>query len=435
MVIVDTRLHELELAGTPIRVGLVGAGVMGRMVALQLLTPLTGIRLAAIANRTLSRAVQAFREGGVDEIQTVDSLAQLNEAVRRNRAAVLDDPLLLCEAEGIDVIIEVTGTVEFGARVVLKAIEQHKHVILVNAELDSTLGAVLKHHADRAGVVISNIDGDEPGVAMNLVRYVRTLGFAAVGAGNLKGMIDPYRTPATQQAFAEQYGQNPAIVTSFADGTKLSMEETILANASGFRVGQRGMYGPKCKHVKEIAALLPIDQLLDGGLVDYALGAEPFTGAYVIVHEPHPIKQKHLSYLKMGNGPLYVFYTPYHLPHIQLPSSVARAALFHDATTAPIGAPRCDVITLAKRDLHEGEILDGVGGYTCYGTIENAPIVRRQGLLPMGLSEGCRLNRAVVKDTPLTYDDVTLPPNRVSDRLRAEQNTLFSMTTNETVPV
>jgi predicted homoserine dehydrogenase-like protein len=435
MVIVDTRLHELEMARTPIRVGLVGAGVMGRMVALQLLTPLTGIRLAAIANRTLSRAVQAFREGGVDEIQTVDSLAQLNEAVRRDRAAVLDDPLLLCEAEGIDVIVEVTGTVEFGAGVVLKAIEQHKHVILVNAELDSTLGAVLKHYADRAGVVISNIDGDEPGVAMNLVRYVRTLGFAAVGAGNLKGMIDPYRTPATQQAFAEQYGQNPAIVTSFADGTKLSMEETILANASGFRVGRRGMYGPKCKHVKEIAALLPIGQLLDGGLVDYALGAEPFTGAYVIVHEQHPIKQKHLSYLKMGNGPLYVFYTPYHLPHIQLPSSVARAALFNDATTAPIGAPRCDVITLAKRDLREGEILDGVGGYTCYGTIENAPIARRQGLLPMGLSEGCRLNRAVGKDTPLTYDDVTLPPNRVCDRLRAEQNTLFSMPPIETVPV
>lgn len=425
MVIVDTRLNELEAAGTPIRIGLVGAGVMGRMVALQLLTPLTGMRLAAVANRSLPRALQAFNEGGVDEVQTVDSLGQLNEAIRRNRAAITDNALLLCEAEGIDVIVEVTGTVEFGATVVMKAIEHRKHVVLVNAELDSTLGAVLKTYADKAGVVITNIDGDEPGVAMNLVRYVRSLGFQAVGAGNLKGMIDPYRTPATQQGFAAQYGQNPAIVTSFADGTKLSMEETILANAAGFKVGKRGMYGPKCLHVKEIASLLPAEQLLDGGLVDYALGAEPYTGAYVIVHETNPLKAKHLSYLKMGNGPFYVFYTPYHLPHIQLPSSVARAAIFNDATTAPVGAPMCDVITLAKRDLHEGEILDGVGGFTCYGVIDNAPVVNAGRLLPMGLSEGCRLKRAVEKDTVLTYADVELPPNRLIDRLRAEQNALF----------
>lgn len=425
MVIVDTELEKRERSGKPIRVGLVGAGVMGRMIALQLLTPIIGMKLVAIANRTVSKAERAYKEGGIQNFNTVSSKQQLQASIEKGEFAVTDDPLLLCTADGIDAIIEVTGTVEFGANVVLQAIENRKHVVLVNAELDSTIGPILKQRADKAGVILTNIDGDEPGVAMTLLRYLKTLGFRPVGAGNLKGMIDPYRTPDTQKEFALKYDQNPRIVTSFADGTKLSMEEAILANASGFKVGKRGMYGPKCAHVKEMTKLLPADQLLNGGLVDYALGAEPYTGAYVIVHEENPIKQKHLSYLKMGDGPFYLFYTPYHLPHIQLPSTVARAVLFHDATTAPLNGPSCDVITLAKRDLKAGEILDGVGGFTCYGVIDNADIVKKNNLLPMGLTEGIRLKRNISKDSVLTYDDIEIPAS-VPFKLRKEQNDFFN---------
>lgn len=421
MVIVDTVLEERERSGTPVRVGLVGAGVMGRMIALQLLTPIRGMRLVAIANRTAAKAEQAYREGGIDRFSAVSTADQLRASIDGGGYAVTDDPFLLTDSDGIDVIIEVTGTVAFGASVVTRAIAQRKHVVLVNAELDSTVGAVLKKRADETGVVLTNIDGDEPGVAMTLLRYLKTLGFRPVGAGNLKGMIDPYRTPETQRGFAEKYGQNPRIVTSFADGTKLSMEEAILANAAGFRVGQRGMYGPKCAHVKEMTTLLPADQLLNGGLVDYALGAEPFTGAFVIVHETNPLKQKHLQYLKMGDGPFYLFYTPYHLPHIQLPSTVARAVLFQDATTAALRTPMCDVVTLAKRDLKAGETLDGVGGFTCYGTIDNAETARKDRLLPMGLSEGCVLKRDLPKDAAITYADVTVPDS-LPYRLRQEQD-------------
>lgn len=424
MVIVDKELEIREKSGKPIRIGLVGAGVMGRMIALQLLTPLTGMKLVAIANRTVAKAERAFKEGGVDAFNKVSSVKELQLSIERGQYAVTDDPSILCSVDGIDAIIEVTGTVEFGASVVLKAIEHRKHVILVNAELDSTIGAILKVYADKAGVVLTNIDGDEPGVAMTLLRYLKTLGFKPVGAGNLKGMIDPYRNPDTQKDFAAKYDQNPRIVTSFADGTKLSMEEAILANASGFKVGKRGMYGPKCAHVKEMTKLLPAEQLLNGGLVDYALGAEPFTGAFVIVHEENPLKQKHLSYLKMGDGPFYLFYTPYHLPHIQLPSTVARAVLFHDATTAPLKGLSCDVITIAKRDLKAGEVLDGVGGFTCYGTIDNAEVSIKHRLLPMGLSEGCRLIKDVSKDSAIMYDHVEMPAS-ISVKLRKEQDAYF----------
>ena len=417
----DTVLAQRESDGNPVRVAMVGAGVTARMIALQLATPILGMRLVAIANRTVEKATQAFSNAGVPDAEVVLDLGRLEENVHRGRASVVKEPNLVCQAGNIDVIIEVTGTVEFGAHVASAAIGHRKHVVLVNAELDSTVGPILKFHAERAGVVLTNADGDEPGVAMTLLRYLRSVGLKPVAAGNLKGMIDRYRTPETQREFATKYNQDAAKVTSFADGTKLSMETCILANATGFKVGQRGMYGPKCAHVREMAKLLPLDQLLADGLVDYALGAEPHTGAFVIVHEEHPRKQKELAYYKLGDGPCYVFYTPYHLPHIQIASTIARAALFGDPTVTPLGAPICEVITIAKRNLQIGEVLDGVGGFMAYGVIENAPISAKQNLLPMGVSEGCRLLRNIPKDQPITYADIELPQGRLCDQLRAEQ--------------
>ena len=149
-------------------------------------------------------------------------------------------------------------------------------------------------------MVITHTDGDEPGVAMTLLRYLRTLGLRPVAAGNIKGMVDYYRNPDTQRAFAARNDQDVMKVTSFADSTKLSMETTVLANATGFHVGRRGMYGPACKDVREMAGLLPADQMLSTGLVDYALGAAPHTGAFVIVHEDSPLKKVQLAYYKLG---------------------------------------------------------------------------------------------------------------------------------------
>lgn len=422
----DLELQRRQDAGRPIQVGLIGAGRTARMILVHLLDTVPGIRVAAIANRTPQRAVDALHALGVTNIVRGAGPADIDRHAPAGPVVVIDDPLAVSAAASIDVIVDVTGSVEFGAANALAAIAGKKHLVLVNAELDSTLGPILKVKADQAGVVMTDTDGDEPGVAMTLLRYLRSIGLRPVAAGNLKGMVDHYRTPDTQRAFAAKYDQDPHSVTAFADGTKLSMEATVLANATGFGVGVRGMYGPPCGHVKEIAAKLPFDRLMQGGLVDYALGAEPHTGAFVVVHEEHPLRMKHLGYLKMGDGPLYVFYTPFHLPHIQVASTIARAALRQDATVAPLGAPRCDVVTIAKRDLRAGETLDGLGGFCAYGAIENAPAARQDGLLPIGLSEGAVLIRDVAKDEPIRTADVERPTGRVSDRLRAEQDALFA---------
>lgn len=426
MIIVDRALQERERSGSPIRVGMVGAGFMARGIAYQIIRHTPGMRLAAIANRTVANAAYAFTQAGRHDVRTVDSLSQLHDAIAHDVPAVTADSSLLCRAEPIDAIIEVTGDVEHGARVALQAFEHKKHLILMNAELDATLGPILKTRADQAGVVLTDADGDQPGVIMNLYRFVRSIGYRPVLAGNIKGLQDPYRTPETQKAFAEKHGQKPAMVTSFADGTKISMEMAVVANATGLRCGKRGMYGPRAAHVNDAPRLFPADQLLGDGLVDYLLGAEPGPGVFVIGHGDDPIQQPYLRYYKMGDGPFYVFYTPYHLCHLEVPITVARAVLFGDPAVTPLGGPVCEVITAAKRDLRPGETLDGIGGFTCYGLLENADPARRENLLPMGLALGCRLNRGIARDQVLTYGDVELPPGRLADQLRREQDALWA---------
>jgi predicted homoserine dehydrogenase-like protein len=425
MIIVDKALERRQKEGNPVRVAMVGAGYMGRGIALQIEQYVTGMRLVAIANRTLSAAERAYREAGVEGIRHVETIGQLEETISQGGHAVTEDALLLCQAAGVDAIIEVTGDVEWSAHVALAAIQNRKHIILMNAELDATVGPILKVYADRAGVVFTNADGDQPGVMMNLLRFVKTIGYNPVLAGNIKGLQDYYRTPETQKGFAAQHNITPHMATSFADGTKISMENAVVANATGFKVGKRGMYGPRCGHVSEAAKLFPLDRMMNGGLVDYILGAEPGPGVFVLGYNDHPVRQSYMKYFKMGEGPLYVFYTPYHLPHLEVPLTAARAVLFNDAAAAPLGSPVVDVITLAKRGLKAGEVLDGIGGFTCYGVAENSEVCQAQKLLPMGLSERCRLKRDIPKDQVLTYNDVDLPAERLCDRLRGEQNEYF----------
>lgn len=418
---IDTALRDREITGRPIRVGMIGAGATGRAIALQLGTPVPGIRLAAIANRSAEHAERAFREAGITNWIRASTAREAEAAISRGLPVLTDDPSVLTTCDAVDLIVEVTGSVEPATRVVLQAFDYGKPVVLVNAELDSFIGPILKAKAEQAGVVVTHTDGDEPGVAMTLLRYLRCLGLRPVAAGNLKGMVDYYRNPDTQRAFAEKNDQDVKKVTSFADSTKLSMEATVLANATGFQAGRRGMYGPACKDVREMANLLPADQMLSTGLVDYALGAAPFTGAFVIVHEDSPLKKVQLAYYKLGEGPFYVFYTPFHLPHIQIASTIGRAVIYRDPTVAPVAGPVCEVLTVAKRDLKAGERLDGIGGFCAYGLIDNSATARAIAALPIALSEGCVMRHAVSKDQVLTFDDVVSPTGRITEDLWREQ--------------
>jgi predicted homoserine dehydrogenase-like protein len=423
MILVDEALRRREAEGRPIRVGLIGAGFMASAIAHQIIRRVPGMEVTAIANRTVGRAEEALRNAGCDRIASVASSTELDEASSRGIPAVTDDPMVLCESEGIDAILEVTGSIEHAAHVVLRAIDHGKHVILMNAELDGTVGSVLSARAQRAGVIYTASDGDQPGVEANLVRFVRGIGLEPLVCGNIKGLQDPYRNPTTQQGFAERWGQNVRMVTSFADGTKISFEQAIVANGFGFTVERRGMRGlDHDGHVDELVGHYDVDDLRAlGGVVDYVVGSRPGPGVFVLAAETDAFHRHYLELYKLGTGPLYSFYTPYHLCHFEAPISVARAVLFEDAVLRPLGPPRVDVVATAKTDLAAGDVLDGIGGYHLYGQAERAAVTDGERLLPMGVAEGCRLVRSVPRDTVLTYDDVTLPQGRLVDSLRAEQ--------------
>ncbi len=439
MILVDSALARREAEGRPIRVAVVGAGFQGAAITRQIVTATGGMRVAGVANRHLDPARRALEDLGV-EPALCEGRAAIEAAIAAGQPVATEDAISLVQADGVDVVVEVTGSVEYAAGVVLAAIDAGKHVVQMNAELDGTVGPILKARADAAGLIYSFSDGDQPGVQMNLYRFVRGLGVTPVLCGNIKGLHDPYRNPETQRGFAEKWGQKPAMVASFADGTKISYEQAVVANGTGFRVARRGMLGPDFSGGDPYAPLVPLEdtvpafaETLDGlagsgtpGLVDYVVGARPGPGVFVLGTHDDPRQRHFLNLYKLGTGPYYCFSTPYHLCHFEVPNSIARAALFGDAVLAPQAGPVVGVIAVAKTDLAAGALIAEFGGFEAYGVAENQEVIERENLLPLGLALGATLRRQVARDRALTFDDVTLPPGRLVDRLYAEQRQRFA---------
>jgi predicted homoserine dehydrogenase-like protein len=427
MIIVDDMLREREREGRPIRVGMIGAGFMAQGLANTILNSVPGMQVAAIYGRRLDRARHVYEYAGVEDSVVATTQGGFEDAVRADRAVVTDDARLLCHSEQIDALVELTGSVEFGAHVVLEAFQHGKHVILMNAELDATIGPLLHVYAARHGVVMSACDGDEPGVQMNLYRWVRGLGLVPRVIGNVKGLQDPYRNPDTQRGFAEKWGQNPAMVTSFADGSKISFEQAIAANATGFKVRGRGMSRgvPFDGSPLDLPSLYDVDEVRElGGIVDYTVGPSSVK-VFCLAEHSDPKQRHYLNLYKLGDGPLYPFWIPYHLPTFEAPNAIARVVLLGDGLAPPLAGPVVEVCAVAKRDLKAGEVLDDYGMFMTYGEAVNVEEMSAGRYLPEGLVEGCRLRRDVGRDEVLSYDDIELPSGRLADRLRAEQYSQF----------
>ena len=427
MWLVDNALKQRADAGKPIRVGILGAGFMSQGLTNQIVNSTPGMRLVAVSNRRIERALGVLAYAGIADVKSAGTLGQLDEAIAGGSTVAVEDGMLLARSPHIDVLVDTTGSVEFGAHVVLEAFRHGKDVVLMNAEIDATIGPILQVYAEKHGVILSACEGDEPGVQMNLFRWVKGLGLTPRVIGNIKGLQDPYRNPTTQREWAERWGQNAAMVTSFADGSKISFEQSIVANATGFKVMSRGMsrgkaYTGDVMKIGDIYDIAKARQL--GGVVDYVVGT-PLTKVFCLAEHPDPKQQHYLKLYKMGDGPLYPFFTPYHLVHFEVPSAIARVVLFRDNIAKPLGGPVVEVCAVAKRDLKAGEVLDDYGMYMTYGEAVNTEEMSERRYLPEGLVQGCVLKRDIAKDAALTYADVTLPKGRLADRLRAEQYVHF----------
>ncbi len=427
MIILDKALQFREDIGNPIRVAIMGAGYMSLGIINQIIRYTPGMEVAVICNRNQEKAVQCYQQAGISQVMRCESEKELDTYILKKQAVVTSDPEIVCKANEVDIIVEATGTIAYAARVVMSAIKYGKPTILMNAELDSTIGPILKHYADRANVMLTGSDGDQPGVIMNLYRFVKNLGLTPLVCGNIKGFLDIHKTPTDMLPFAQNMGQNVNMITNFTDGTKIAFEQAIVANATGMVVSQRGMNGFRSNdHIDNLTGLYDVDQLKSlGGVVDYVVGPKPGPGVYVYATTDDDLSKNYLNYLKLGRGPIYSFYTPYHLCCLEIPNSIARVALYNDSIIHPIAGPVVEVVTTAKTDLKAGDTLDGYGGFTSYGQCENADICQRENLLPIGLSEGVVLKRDIAKDQVISFDDVEFSGDDFVLNLYKEQVDLF----------
>ncbi len=428
MIIVDSKLKYREQTKNPIRVAIIGAGAMGLGMINQITRYTPGMEVVALYNRTIEKAREAFEASGIKEyVLPGGSLKTARDAVLSGKPVITNDIDLLFDMQCIDIAVEATGAIEFALETTLKAFDKGINVLSFNAELDSTFGPLIKKMAEEKGVNYSLGDGDQPGVTMNLYRYVRGMGFEPLLCGNIKGLQDHYRNPETQKGFAAQWGMTPEMVTSFADGSKISFEQSCIANATGMKVAKRGMLGYHSNdHVDDLTHLYDIEQLKElGGIVDYVVGAKPSPGVYIYATTEDPNSVKFLKYGKLGDGPLYSFYVPFHLLFFDIASSICRLTDFNDPVIVAKNGPVVDVIATAKVAMEKGDIIDGIGGFKTYGLCENHNIVRSEGLLPMALAMGCRLKRRVTRDEVLMYDDVEFDENSFLGKLVKKQNELF----------
>jgi predicted homoserine dehydrogenase-like protein len=421
------RLQERERAtGRPVRIGLVGAGQMGLGFLAQV-NRIPGMEVSAVADVLPGRAEAALLRTGRTAVADGSDVAVLSLAVEEGRAVTVDDAMLLT-ALPLDVIVDASGVPDVGAAVAFAALLAGQDVALLNVECDVTVGLLLSSVAAQCGRVYTVCRGDEPAEAKRLVDFARNLAFEVVCAGKGKNNpLNPYATPDSLRAEAERKHMNPKMLASFVDGSKAMIEMASLANATGLEVSRRGMYGPPATVPTLHDVFRPASDggVLDrAGVVDYCTGPVA-PGVFVVARSEEPLVVEEMAYLGMGDGPYYSFYRPYHLASIEAPLSVAETVLDRMPSLAP-ESWKAEVVAATKRPLRAGEKLDGIGGSTVYGVIEQAPVAKEQGFLPLGLLDGATLVRDLPVDATITAADVELRPGTAIGALRALQDRLSS---------
>jgi predicted homoserine dehydrogenase-like protein len=405
-------LKSLTELKTDIRVAIIGMGAMGKGLFYQChVTP--GLECVAIADIRLERAV-ACAEWLKREYRVVRTLDDLHEAVRRGMVAVCEDGDLLARCEVVDALVEASNSIIPAGQFSLTALEHRRHLIMMNAEADLLFGPVLLQRAQDNGVTYTSCDGDQPGVIKRLVEDLQLWGFELVMAGNIKGFLDRYANPTTIIPEADKRNLDYKMATAYTDGTKLCIEMALVANGVGLSTRTPGMRGPRASQVQEVFSLFDFEALWQDKqpFVDYILGAEPGGGVFAVGYCDNDYQKAMLQYYKMGDGPFYLFYRPYHLCHVEAMACIAEAVLHQRALLQPTYGFRTDVYAYAKRDLRTGEKLDGIGGYHCYGLIENCTSNDGHAGLPICLAEDVTLKREVRQDEKIFLHDVSFDPKR-----------------------
>ncbi|HUW72341.1 MAG TPA: SAF domain-containing protein [Methanosarcinales archaeon] len=463
----NEKIKELARQGKSINVAVAGLGQMGKSLVSHL-NDLAGFKILAVADKDPKKvadmieilgiteseifkvwtgiyecqagilgngkAWDMIRDSKIDEIINISNKIDANikieieKAFEEGRILFTDDVRILPGIENIDIVVDATGYTEVGAFVALSSIAGKKHVVTLNVETDITVGPILKKMSKDYGVVYTLSAGDEPAALKELYDFADGLGLEVICAG--KGKNNPLNmeaNPATLADYAASKGSSAKMMTSFVDGTKSMVEMACLSNATGLIPDCRGMHGARVS-IKELAKTFSLKKdggILDRtGVVDFAIG-DLAPGVFLVYSTKNKMIKDVLNYLALGQGPNYLLYRPYHLTSIETPLSIARVYFDREPWIVPSGGLVSDVLTVAKKDLAPGEIIDGIGGYMVYGLIDLYETTSKEKLLPIGLSQGCILKKCVKKGEPISYDDVDFPSDTLLLQLRKLQDKII----------
>ena len=419
--------------GKPIRIGLVGAGEMGTDIVARV-AHMQGIAIGAISELKPGAARRSVEiaygnEVNVAEVSTADAA---NAAMESGKIALTDNVQALLEAGLIDVVVDATGVPAVGAEIGLAAMECGKHLVMMNVEADVTIGAFLRAEAERLGVVYSLGAGDEPSSCMELIEFVSAMGHRIISAG--KGKNNPLNIDATPDAYTDEANRrhmNPRMLVEFVDGSKTMVEMAAIANATGLIPDRPGMHGPACSREDLNKVLVPASAggLLSSaaGRVDYTIGKGVAPGVFVVAEMDHPRIRERMEDLKMGKGPYFTFFRPYHLTSLEVPLTCARVVLYGKADMVPMPRPVAEVCAVAKRDLAVGDTLDQIGEYCYRAWIMECADARSAGAIPCGLLQGAKVIAPIRKGDLITRANAAVPADSKIALLRARQDQMLGL--------
>lgn len=402
---------DLSIHG-PIRIAVVGAGLMGSGLVAQLKS-IKNIDVILWSSRGEEALLDKAKDVGLKEDAYGFTLEEKEARglLKEGKTVLTTNNALAWELEDVDAICDCTGNTEAGAQLNENGLNAGKHIISFNVECDVLLGPYFLKKAKEKGLCYTGTAGDEPGAIMELYNFATFLGFRVVAAG--KGKNNPMNVEATPEALkteAEKKGISPRMLTSFVDATNTMVELNAVANATGLLPDEGGCVGMHAT-INDLSKKLRTKDLGGEmnrpGTVNFVHGIAP--GVFVSVESDEPMIRREMPYLSMGDGPNYIFYRPYHLTNIETPLTIARAVMYNEATIAPEVGYVAHTVAVAKKDMEAGEVIEGIGSATCYGTLVEAERAYEENLLPIGLIVGeTKLARPVKKGAPLRLDDVVL---------------------------
>ncbi|TIS48968.1 homoserine dehydrogenase [Mesorhizobium sp.] len=415
-------LQRAEKQG-PITIGLAGAGQMGTDIVVQVAL-MPGMRIGAISEVRPQAAIDAALLAGHDrsDIVQAPNAAAIDRAIEAGKIAVTEDLHALAAAGRIDVIIDATGNPNIGTLFALEVMKNGKHIVMLNVEADITIGRFLKEEARKAGVVYTGAAGDEPACTLEIIGFAKSLGFNIVAAG--KGKNNPLNidaVPADYEKEANERNMNARMLVEFVDGSKTAIEMVAIANATGLVPDVPGMHGPTATLEELASVLCPREDggvLHRKGVVDYSIGKGVAPGVFCIIETKHPRVLERMIDLKVGKGPYFTIFRPYHLTSLEVPLSAARAVVYKRADMEPLDHPVAEAVAVAKTNLGAGQSLGMIGENDYRGFAMTWEDARAKGALPLGLAERAKVVKPVKAGDFLTYENCVPDDSMVITQIR-----------------